>query len=243
MDTHELRKRVSEITWFHTIDLGHGIVTPGYDASPQRLRRIGMPSDLTGLTVLDIGAWDGFFSFEAERRGARRVVAVDSFCWGGEGWGTKAGFELAREVLGSHVEDKEIDVLDLSPETVGVFDLVLFLGALYHMRHPLLALERVASVTGSHVIVETVVDAMNLHRPAMVFYPLEELDHDPSNWWGPNPNAVVAMLRDVGFRQFKMTRSRSVAFRAVRAAVRKAVGRDRFLSAANQQRSTIHARR
>ena len=96
-----------------------------------------------GLSVLDIGAWDGFFSFECERRGASRVVAADYFSWHGSGWGTKAGFTLARDVLGSKVEDVDIDVMDLTPERVGTFDLVLFLGVLYHLRHPLLALERV----------------------------------------------------------------------------------------------------
>jgi len=106
-----------------------------------------MPENLAGKTVLDVGAWDGFFSFESERRRAERVLATDSFCWSGEG-GTKAGFELARKVLNSKVEDVEMDVLDLSPENIGTFDIVLFLGVLYHMRRPLLALERPGEVVG-----------------------------------------------------------------------------------------------
>ena len=126
MEPEEIRRRVAEIEWYHTIELGYGIVTPGVDPSPSRLLRLGFPADLSGKTVLDIGAWDGFFSFELERRGAARVVAVDSFSWSGSGWGTKAGFELAREVLGSHVEDRELEVLDLSPDAVGVFDVVVF---------------------------------------------------------------------------------------------------------------------
>ena len=72
--------------------------------------------------------------------------------------GTKAGFELARKALDSKVEDLSIDVLDLSPERIGEFDLVLILGVLYHMRHPLLALERVASVTKDQLVLETHVD-------------------------------------------------------------------------------------
>ena len=122
----------------------------GIDDTPLRLARLDLPSSLAGRTVLDIGAWDGFFSFEAERRGAARVVAADYYAWHGIGWGThqgKAGFTLARECLGSRVEDLDIDVMDLSPERVGTFDVVLFLGVLYHLRHPLLALERIASVT------------------------------------------------------------------------------------------------
>jgi tRNA (mo5U34)-methyltransferase len=203
-DPETLRAEVEKIKWWHPIDLGGGIVTPGIDVTPARLAEIRMPEDLSGLTVLDIGAWDGFFSFEAERRGARRVLATDSFCWDGGGWGTKKGFELARRALGSRVEDKWIQVLDLSPETVGVFDVVLFLGILYHMKHPLLALERVASVTSGQLIMQTQVDMLAVGRPAMAFYPGSELGNDPTNWCGPNPAALHAMLETVGFRKIEI---------------------------------------
>ena len=199
-----LRREVNAIQWWHSIDLGNGIVTPGPDPTPARLREIQLPDDLSGLSVLDVGAWDGFFSFEAERRGAARVLATDSFCWGQGGWGTKSGFELARRALRSRVEDLTIDPLDLSPERVGSFDLVLFLGVLYHMRHPLLALERVFSVTRGQLILNTQVDLTAIERPAIAFYPDEELNHDSTNWSGPNPAAVVAMLRVVGFREVRI---------------------------------------
>jgi tRNA (mo5U34)-methyltransferase len=199
MDADEIRAAISGITWYHQIDLGFCVVTPGADNTLARMAMIGLPPDLRGQSVLDIGAWDGAFSFEAERRGADRVVAVDSFCWSGEGWGTKAGFECARRVLGSRVEDREIEVLDLSPDTVGVFDLVLFLGVLYHMKHPLLALERVASVCRRQLILWTQIDMANCDRPAAAFYPGTELNNDPTNWWGPNPAAVIGMLKTAGF--------------------------------------------
>jgi tRNA (mo5U34)-methyltransferase len=138
------------------------------------------------------------FSFEAERRKASRVLATDAFCWNGQGWGTKAGFNFARKALHSKVEDLEIDVLDLSPEKVGQFDLVLFLGVLYHLRHPLLALERVFSVTKRHLILATLVDMQGSDRPVMAFYPHGTLG-DSTNYWGPNPAAVEAMLQFVGF--------------------------------------------
>jgi tRNA (mo5U34)-methyltransferase len=154
--------------------------------------------------VLDIGAWDGFFSFEAERRGAKRVLATDSFCWGQGGWGSKAGFDLARQILGSRVEDLVIDPLDLTPERIGTFDLVLCLGVLYHMRHPLLMLERVFSVTSHHLILQTQVDLSALDRPALAFYQGTELNNDPTNWCGPNPAAVVAMLKSVGFKDVRI---------------------------------------
>ena len=203
-DLQALRAEVDQIKWWHPIDLGGGLITPGIDVTPARLAEIRMPEDLTGLTVLDIGAWDGFFSFEAERRGARRVLATDSFCWDGGGWGTKKGFELARRVLGSKVEDKWIEVLSLSPDTVGVFDVVLFLGVLYHMKHPLLALERVASVTRGQLIMQTQVDMLAVNRPAIAFYPGKELGGDPTNWCGPNPAALEAMLETVGFRKVEI---------------------------------------
>jgi tRNA (mo5U34)-methyltransferase len=203
-DPAAVRAAVEKIKWWHPIDLGSGVVTPGIDVTPARLAEIRMPADLTGLTVLDIGAWDGFFSFEAERRGARRVLATDSFCWDGGGWGTKKGFELARRVLDSRVEDKWIEVLDLSPETVGVFDVVLFLGILYHMKHPLLALERVASVTSRQLIMQTQVDMLPVARPALAFYPGNELGGDPTNWFAPNPAALEAMLETVGFRKIEI---------------------------------------
>lgn len=197
----ELRQRAAEIRWFHTIDLGHGLMTAGLDATPQKLLRVGMPATLRGKTVLDIGAWDGFFSFEAERRGAARVLATDHFCWSGPGWGTKAGFNFARETLRSKVEELEIDVMDLTPEAVGTFDVVFFFGVLYHLRHPLLALEKVAAVTNEMLLLETVVDLTALDRPAMAFYPGSESGGDGSNWCGPNESCVVAMLKDVGFKR------------------------------------------
>ncbi len=200
-DLEAWRRAVGQITWFHQIDLGHGLVTPGQDPTPQKLQVLGIPEDLRGLSVLDIGAWDGFFAFEAARRGARRVLATDSFSWGNGGWASKAGFELARRVLRSKVEDKTIDVMDLSREAVGQFDLVFFLGVLYHLKHPLLGLERVASVTRKQLILETHVDLIDYPRPAMAFYPGKELTNDPTNWCGPNPAMVIAMLETVGFNK------------------------------------------
>ena len=206
MTPDELREQVAQINWWHTIDLGNGIITPGRDNSPAKLQWLNFPENLTGKSVIDIGAWDGFFSFEAERRGASRVLAVDSFVWQGYGGGSKADFELARRALNSRVEDRELEVLDLSPDRVGTFDLVLFLGVLYHMQHPLLALEKVYSLARDQVILETHIDLRSCACPAMRFYPAGELAGDGSNWWGPNPAAVVAMMEVVGFRKVETIR-------------------------------------
>src|SRR5215469_6406219 len=197
-----IQNKVNAIKWFHRIDLGYGIVTPGDDDSLEKLNQLRFPDDLTGKTFLDIGAWDGFFSFEAERRHASRVLATDSYVWQGKVPGnSKNGFLAARSLLNSQVEDKEIDPLEISPETVGMWDVVLFAGVLYHMEHPLLALQKVASVTKELLIVETATDFEFKRRPVLAFYPGEELLLDSTNWFGPNTAAVVAMLRYCGFRQ------------------------------------------
>jgi tRNA (mo5U34)-methyltransferase len=207
VDVDELRAAVAGVHWWHRIDLGQGVVTPGLDDSASKLGALHFPADLRGRTVLDIGASDGFFSFEAERRGARRVVAADPYYknWPGgwEGHGTRAGFELARRALDSRVEAIDLDCLELSPEGVGSFDLVLFLGVLYHLKHPLLGLEHVAGVTAGQLILETHVDLLDVAHPAMAFYPGTELNDDPTNWWGPNPAALEGMLRTVGFRRIE----------------------------------------
>jgi tRNA (mo5U34)-methyltransferase len=245
-----LAQQVREIRWFHTIDLPGSIRTPGLDDPARRLPRLQIPSDLRGRTVLDVGAWDGFYSFECERRGAARVVAADSFAWNGENWSSKAGFELARRALRSQVEDVELDVMDMSPARIGTFDLVLFLGVLYHLREPLTGLARVASVAASELIVETHVDALWTRRPAMCFYPGTTLGHDPTNWWGPNPAAVCAMLREVGFSEvtvvspdtwaYRLGRGTARALRTLAARVRR---RPRQRWAWSQGRAVIHARR
>ena len=143
-----LRSRVERRTWFHTIDLGAGVVTPGQKDTPTELAHMHIPADLKGRRVLDIGAYDGFYSFEAERRGAAEVLATDSWTWNWPGSDARGNFELAREALDSAVMTQEVAVEDLDPDTVGgPFDLVLFLGVLYHAPDPLGYLRRVRSVT------------------------------------------------------------------------------------------------
>ncbi|HWQ90669.1 MAG TPA: DUF1698 domain-containing protein [Clostridia bacterium] len=244
MEPNEIRARVAQLRWHHSIDLGHGIVTPGQDNSARKLRRLGLPESLAGKTVLDVGAWDGFFSFEAERRGAARVLATDSYSWyGSHDWGDKRGFLLAREVLGSKVQEQDIDVLDLSPERVGgTYDVVLFLGVLYHMKHPMLAVEKVASITREMVIVETAVDMLSTRRPAIAFYPGDEVGKDATNWCGPNPAAVVGMLRAAGFKRVEVVAGlRPLWFRLARAARDKWRRGFNFWSLARTDRIVVHA--
>jgi tRNA (mo5U34)-methyltransferase len=156
------------------------------------------------LSVLDVGCIDGFNSFEAERRNAKRVLATDHHVWhfGGR---DRRSFEIARSALRSRVEVMDIDLPDLVPEKVGHFDVVLFCGVFYHLRNPFAALERLAPVATSLMVVETHMDALDEARPAMIFYPGAEINDDPTNWWGPNRPCVEAMLRDVGFARVEFT--------------------------------------
>ena len=190
------------INWWHTIDLGQGNVTPGRVDQRGEERKLHLP-DLTGKTVLDIGTWDGYYAFLAEQAGAARVLAIDTWTWGTG----RAGFDYAHAALGSRVEALEMDVMDLSPERVGRFDVVLFLGVLYHLRHPLLALEQVAGVVDDLLILETYTctpDQVGREkfletRPALVYPASESSVENDYKFFGPNPALVHHWLKMAGF--------------------------------------------
>ena len=170
-EVESLKQAVAALQWWHTIDLGNGIVTPGGDPTPARLPELQIPHDLTGLTVLDIGAWDGFFSFEAERRGARRVLATDSFCWGTVD-GERNRLSSSRVTPSARASKTWTSIRSSCRRNESVPSIsVFYFGVLYHMRHPLLALERVFSVTRRHLILQTQVDLTAIERPAIAFYP------------------------------------------------------------------------
>jgi tRNA (mo5U34)-methyltransferase len=218
VDRERLIELIHNRSWFHTIDLGHGIITPGIDNTPSRVEMMGFPDSFAGKSVLDVGSYDGYFAFEAERRGAARVVASDWFCWNLEGMGDGTGFEIAHAALNSKVEKHAIAVEDISPQTVGVFDIVLFLGVLYHAQDPMRYLRNVFSVCRETLILETHYDGTDYDRPMMVFYPNDTLNDDPSNYWGPNLACIEAMLYEVGFRkvQFVAKNSNRVVMHASR---------------------------
>jgi tRNA (mo5U34)-methyltransferase len=187
--------------WYHSIQLPDGRVMQGAQTLDQLRRRVAqfpLPQDLQGKTLLDIGAWDGWFSFEMERRGAR-VTAVDCI--------EQPGFLLAKERLGSRVDYHVMDVYDLSAGSVGPFDIVLFLGVLYHLKHPLLGLEEVCALTKQMACIESYVtdDGASIlaggpaERPAIEFYETDELRGQLDNWCGPNAACLLAMCRTAGF--------------------------------------------
>src|SRR5262245_22821122 len=109
---NDLSEQVARYRWFHSIDLGNGVVTPGRKSFPictAEAHAIFGRVDLGGRTVLDVGAWNGFFSFEAKRRGAARVLATDSYCWTNPDIRGRDTFDIARAALGLDIEAKEID--------------------------------------------------------------------------------------------------------------------------------------
>lgn len=204
-DMEKLRQLVNDLPWHHAIDFGDGLISPGNTPinTLQAQAEAYFHDGLGGKSFLDIGCWDGFNSFEAHKRGARRVLATDHFAWSAACWGSRESFELARSHVAPSIEVMDIDLPDLSPANIGTFDVVLFAGVFYHLRHPFMALENLSKLATETFIVETHLDLLDQDRPAMVFYPGSELANDSTNWWGPNPACVEAMLHDVGFARVK----------------------------------------
>jgi tRNA (mo5U34)-methyltransferase len=204
--------------WYHRIELAPDVVTPGVNDSQHVLELLELPFSLMGKRVLDLGTRDGFFAFEAEKRGAE-VVAVDYLP------ATATGFALAAGVLGSTVTYVQENIFNCTPERFGTFDLVFMLGLLYHLRDPLGALDLVRALARDRVYVETYVcdDAIELadgsrsslfhldqrlpSTPIMVLLPGASLNADPTNFWAPNAACVEAMMSEADFDVHWMKRS------------------------------------
>lgn len=185
--------------WFHRFEFKDGVSTPGRDPSAQKLHALELPDRLDGLTVIDIGACEGYFSFQAEARGAARVVASDKYLWTWPSAKFLSNFRYMKKVLNSGVEERIVAVEDLSPDGVGTFDIALFLGVLYHAPNMILYLEKLRSVTKKMAVVETLVDMLDVDAPVAAFYPPNSVNNDSSNWWGPNLACVDEMLKRAGF--------------------------------------------
>lgn len=216
MELAKVRREVKKVNWRHTIDLGKGIITPG-EIEMSKLDILAMPEDLTGKTVLDIGAWDGYYSFLAEKRGAT-VTATDDveWAWGCRGVRTgKAGFDLAKAVLKSDVQEYPSSVYNLSSETLGKFDIVFFLGVIYHLKSPLRGLQVVYDLTQEMAIIETLSVANNSKKPLLTF----DRELGKGNYFVPNLACLSKMLLEVGFRDVKPTRQYPRVARNIRVAV------------------------
>lgn len=205
----DLKTLVDSVEWYHTIDLGNGVVTPGhYDHRPY-LKYYGFPQNLNGKTVLDIGAASGFFSFEFERRGGL-VTATDLPDWFEHDFGPiyepdktpQSGkyylhrpFEIAKQVLDSQVSMKYINIYDISPNSLGVFDLVFCGSVLIHLTDPIRALWNIASVTKSKAIIATVITKEEANRPIATMTG----HHSGDTWWAPTRTCLELMAVAAGF--------------------------------------------
>ncbi len=196
----EKRKLVNEVNfWWHRIDLGDGVITPGFTKEKfHRLLSSAIPNNLERKTVLDIGAWDGYYSFECEKRGAK-VIAIDN----NQHRRGHEGFLTAKRILNSEVEFQKMDLFDME-KVQQAFDIVLFFGVLYHIRYPLKALEIIAAKTKELLILESHYIKTLTRKPIMRFYPGKELSNDSTCWWGPNIQCIEDMLKTVGFNKIEI---------------------------------------
>jgi tRNA (mo5U34)-methyltransferase len=192
----------SEHYWFQKIELYPGYFTPGWsDPRVEKLPHYGLPEDLTGLRVLDIGCAEGFFSFEAERRGAREVIGIDSFP------DSIRRFNIVKLARQSNANAFLMNVYDLEPKRLGTFDLVLFYGVFYHLKHPQYALERIRSVCTGDLLFQTHMyeEPAVKGTPWARFYPHGYTQGDKRETWDVtvfwlfNSACCVAMLDHVGF--------------------------------------------
>jgi tRNA (mo5U34)-methyltransferase len=215
--TEVIRQRVQSLgKWFHNLDL-RGVQTApdhflgNYPTIKWNHFAHAVPADLSGRSVLDIGCNAGFYSLEMKRRGAARVLGIDS----DEAYLAQARF--AAEVLGLEIEWRRLSVYEVA--RLGErFDLVIFMGVLYHLRHPLLALDLLREhVVGDLLLFQSMQRGGEEVDPVAADYPFGETAifegdgfprlhfmerkyaGDPTNWWIPNRACVEAMLRSAGF--------------------------------------------
>jgi tRNA (mo5U34)-methyltransferase len=186
----------TDFLWHQRFELYPGIFTPGVSDVAMLLTRAGVPSDLSGASVLDIGATNGATAFALERRGATDVTAIDIYD------PDRFGFSAIRDALGSHAEFRRMSVYELATRMDRKFDIVIFWGVLYHLRHPLLALDNVRSVTAGHAYIETAVcdheTAQYGELPVTRFYRYDELAGDGSNWFAPTVRTLLDWCHSSG---------------------------------------------
>jgi tRNA (mo5U34)-methyltransferase len=209
-----LAREVEALDWYHTLELGSGVLTPGW-LDTRGIAGAVLPESLEGKRCLDVGTFNGFWAFEMERRGAAEVVAMDvpdPHDWDWPGHSTEetlqafarrkagdTGFEIAHDALGSSVEWLPLSVYDLDPERHGSFDFVYLGSLLMHLRDPVGALMRVRGVCRDALLVVDNVDLpLTLafaNRPAAS---LEGVGRPW--WWKPTVAGLARMIEAAGFR-------------------------------------------
>lgn len=203
----KLLDEIHSIKWWHRIELVPGFYSPGMvkhgeDGSNYEETRFGIPADLTGKSVLDIGGWDGYFAFACEKRRASKIVVCDVPVTKGGNWGGTAGFNLAKKLLNSKVEFVEMSVNDLSPSNIGMFDITLQYGVLYHLENMLPALKATCAVTKEYSLLETATlpKAHDKSPDIALAGFLPGFVKDPTNYWYPNVECLKQMLLYSGYK-------------------------------------------
>ena len=214
----EIEKRVNELgPWFHNIDLLSVQTAPNhflgdYPAFKWANFQNAIPHDLTGMTVLDIGCNGGFYSIEMKRRGAKRVLGID------HDQDYLAQAQYAAKVLDLDISFRQMSVYQVA--SLGErFDVVIFMGVFYHLRHPLLALDLLRQhVTKDWLVFQSMLRGSRSIPKVAEDYPIWEsaqfekpgypkmhfienkYSEDETNWWIPNTACAQALLRSAGFR-------------------------------------------
>jgi tRNA (mo5U34)-methyltransferase len=199
-DRQALITRAMSMEWFHSIDLGGGVKTPGPPHAQTKHIQNGFDVvDFTDKLVLDVGAWDGLWTYEAERRGARQVVSIDLISERDRPEFTT--FEIAGKILGSNAEyHPHTSVYDVANLGRDDFDVVLFNGVIYHLKDPLLALARLRSVMKTHGIILVESEVVHSKRSYSEFYYHHDYAKSPSNWFIPSTQCMREWVECSFFR-------------------------------------------
>jgi len=194
--TRETAERLASdtsIVWHQRFQLAETVWSPGVHDIEHLVDRLRLPARLDGLSVLDIGTSNGGAAFIAERRGAERVVGVDIYP------PSHFGFDRIRGGLGSNADFVRASIYDLPRLLDEQFDVVLFLGVLYHLRHPLLAIDSLHKLTRGTVYVETAACAARPEVAHVEFYASDTLQADGSNWFVPSTTCLSDWFTSSGF--------------------------------------------
>lgn len=225
MEKEEIERQIKKIThWRHQIELPGGLVTPGFIDTKKEWTTLDISDDLHGKRVLDVGCSDGYYSFQCEKLGAHEVIAIDDKS--SLLWTQGSGISMVMDMLNSKINFMHKSVYDLDKNELGEFDLVFFLNVIYHLRYPLLGLDKIRQVMrpGATLLYKSYYSTniefklfgklLKLqigNKPISQFYPSNELAGDYTNWWGPNIPAHRGMIESSGFkieRELKRTYDR-----------------------------------
>jgi len=197
-------KVINSLPWVHSIELPGGIVTPGKWGLPNKaILSLFDSIDFKGKSVLDIGCWDGLWSFEAEKRGATTVFATDDISQ--RSYRDHNTFTVARELLKSKVIYKpNVSVYDIDKLRKQDFDIILFFGVYYHLKYPLYAFSKLRRVCREGGLLLTEGQAFRSRKRSYArFYYNQWHQSDPSNWWIPSLRCLREMIESSFFRVTK----------------------------------------